>query len=280
MFKKFLLISIVFISSISAFSQNSVNDYKYVIVPNQFEFLDEEDEFQLNSISHFLFNKYGFIAIKEDDQFPEDLVYNPCLALKSDVIKDSGIFKTSLKIELKDCKNRVVFISEAGESYDKAYAVAYNKALRNAFIYIEALNYNYIPNEEILALGKSNSKETKEEIEQLKEEIAILKQEKEVQVVAETAVVAKIDSEVKEESKNSETKVETKETILSAQKTDNGYQLVDPSTKVVMVLLKTKNPEVFMVQGKNAMVIKEEGNWYLSENDGTQVKDTKLNIKF
>ncbi|GGG41986.1 hypothetical protein [Bizionia arctica] len=280
MFKKFLLIAIVFISSISGFSQNSVNDYKYVIVPNEYNFLDEEDEFQLNSISHFLFNKYGFIALKEFELFPNDLINNPCLALKADVISDSGTFKTKLKIKLINCKNETIFLSETGESYDKEYSVAYNKALREAFIYVNALNYNYSPNQEILALGNSSDKESSKEIKQLKEEIATLKQKKVVQTPIEVVAVAPVSTKEIVTSTKEEDTVEKKETILYANKTDNGYQLVNSATKVVMILLNTKNPEVFMVQGKNAMVFKEGGSWFLSENDGTQVKDTLLNIKF
>jgi hypothetical protein len=279
MFKKLLLIIIVFISSISMFSQNSVNDYKYVIVPNRFDFLDEDDQYQLNSISHFLFNKYGFIAIKEDDIFPEDLMFNPCLALKNELIDDSGAFKTKLKIELKNCNGEVIFTSEYGESFDKKYAVAYNKALREAFIYVNALNYNYKPNEQILALGKPSNKNTEQEIEQLKEEIATLKQEKEVQVAVKEATAVNADKVVEK----TEEKVEISlngTTTLYAQKTDYGFQVVDSTPKVVMVLLNTKNPEVFMVKGKNAMVIKEDGFWYLSENDGEQVKNTLIEIKF
>jgi hypothetical protein len=279
MFKKFLLIAIVSILSISAFSQNSVNDYKYVIVPNQFDFLDEEDQFQLNSISHFLFNKYGFTAIKESDIFPEDLMFNPCLALKTEVVDDSGAFKTKLQIELRNCKDEVIFLSEQGESFDKVYAVAYNKALREAFIYVKALNYSYVPNEEILALGKPTKKESDQEIEQLKEEIATLKQEKEVQVAVETATAVNADEVVEKTDEKVEISLNGT-TTLYAQKTDYGFQVVDSTPKVVMVLLNTKNPEVFMVKGKNAMVIKEDGFWYLSENDGEQVKNTLIEIKF
>ncbi|TYA53267.1 hypothetical protein [Formosa maritima] len=285
MFNKFLIITILLVSSFTMFSQNSVNNYKYVIVPDKYDFLDEEDQFRLNSLSQFLFNKHGFNAFMEDETFPEDLLYNPCLALKADVIDDSGSFKTKLKIELKNCKDELVFVSEMGESFEKIYEVAYNKALRDAFTYVAAIKYQYEPSEEILAESRDTRDEANQEIEQLKEEIAALKQEKETTKVVETpvaettiaatieSVATKIDNELIES-------IENEETVLYAQKTDNGYQLVDSSPKVVMVLLKTKNPEVYMVQGKNAMVIKEDGFWYLSENDGSQVIDTRLNIKF
>ncbi|HET8754196.1 MAG TPA: hypothetical protein VFM59_07520, partial [Salinimicrobium sp.] len=40
-----------------------VNNYKYVIVPETFEFQDEPNEHQLNALTEFLFEKYGFEAL-------------------------------------------------------------------------------------------------------------------------------------------------------------------------------------------------------------------------
>jgi hypothetical protein len=199
-------------------------------------------------------------------------MFNPCLALKSDVANESRTFKTRLRIELTNCKGELIYFSDFGESFDKKYAIAYNKALREAFLHVQALNYTYQPNETILAMGSSKNDASKQEIEQLKEELATLKEEKNSQTTTEVAVAT--TAEIVAESTT-----ETMETLLFAQKTDGGYQLVDKSSKVVMVLLNTRNPEVFMVQGKNAMVFKEDGEWVLSENDGNQVTNTILNIK-
>jgi hypothetical protein len=280
MFKKFLIVVILFVSSIAGFSQSSVNNYKYVIVPLEYKFLDSEDEYQLNSISQFLFNKYGFTALMEDETFPEDLIFNPCLALQADVISKSTSFKTKLQIELKNCKQELIYLSEMGENYEKKFQVAYNKALREAFTYVAALNYHYEPSEDPNSITRDTKADANQEIEQLKEEIAALKQEKDTQVVAETTVAATIEEVVNDADNEMLETVENNNSTLLAQKTDNGYQLVDNAKKVVMELLNTKNPEVFMVHGKNAMVIKEDGFWYLSENDGNQVIDTKLDIKF
>ena len=272
MFKKLVLLIFVFISTLSAYSQNSVNDYKYVIVPSKFDFLDEADEFRLNSISHFLFNKYGFIAIKEYEEFPEELINNPCLGLKSNLIHDSGTFKTKLKISLKNCKNKEVFVSQAGESFEKKYAAAYNNALRDAFLYVKALNYTYKPNENILAYGTLPNKAARQEIDLLKKELDKLKEDKES--LTTQSVVAPIES-VKGKADNVS---EIHESYLLAQKTSSGYQLIDTSSKVVMVLLNTRKSGVFMVQDKNAVVFKEDELWILSENNGNTVTNTKLNI--
>jgi hypothetical protein len=87
------------------FSQSNLNDYKYVIVPTKYDFLKGADQYQLNSLTKFLFNKYGFTAIMEDEPFPEDLANNRCLAMDAKVEKESGLLKTKLKVSLKDCNN-------------------------------------------------------------------------------------------------------------------------------------------------------------------------------
>ncbi len=125
--------------TISAFSQTNLNNYKYVIVPSKYDFLKDKDQYQLNSLTAFLFNKYGFQALMEGSVYPEDLLNNRCLALKSDLIKDSSMFKTKLAVELKNCNDQVVFTSQFGESREKEYDKAYTEALRNAFESIEVV---------------------------------------------------------------------------------------------------------------------------------------------
>jgi hypothetical protein len=56
--------------------------------------------------------------------------------------------------------------------------------------------------------------------------------------------------------------------------------VVDTTPKIVMILLETGKSNVYIVKGKNAMVYKEDGFWYLSENEGDKVSVKPLNIKF
>ena len=99
-----ILMSLAFISS--AFSQTNLNNYKYIIVPKKYDFLKEADQYRLNGLTQFLFEKYGFSTLMEGDNYPDDLLKNKCLALNSNVINDSGIFKTKLKIE-RPCSRRM-----------------------------------------------------------------------------------------------------------------------------------------------------------------------------
>ena len=80
-----------FFTSVMMFSQESINDYKYIIVPSQFEFQKSEDSYQLNSLTKFLFNKAGYIAVLSTDNFPDDLAMNRCMALTSKLKKSSSM---------------------------------------------------------------------------------------------------------------------------------------------------------------------------------------------
>lgn len=280
--KKLLVICLVLGSITSTIAQKTLNDYKYVIVPYKYDFVNEKDMYQLNSLSQFLFNKYGFKAIMEDADFPMDLIRNRCLGLRSDVIKESGMFVTKLKVQLKDCNGDIIYTTRLGTSREKQYKVAYNIAIREAFKDFETVNYKYQPNEAILAKAIVDSGEdSNEEIQKLKEEINALK-EKQIQV-KEAPIKEIVEAKESEDAIIVEEDIKQEETtinVLYAQKTDNGYQLVDKTPKVVMQLLETSKANVFLVKNKNAIVYKEDGFWYLSKNDGKSVTIETLNIKF
>ena len=55
-FKLILITWIVFGTSL-LFGQQSINAYKYIIVPKNYDFLRLEDQYQLNSLTKFLFTK-------------------------------------------------------------------------------------------------------------------------------------------------------------------------------------------------------------------------------
>ncbi|MDT0558399.1 hypothetical protein RM697_07065 [Ichthyenterobacterium sp. W332] len=268
-----------------------LNNYKYIIVPNQFEFTKGKDKYQLNSLTKFLFNKNGYTAFLEDEDLPKDLKDNRCLALRAEAKKVKGFLKNKIQIELIDCNRNLIIASKVGETREKEYKKGYNLALRDAFVTFSTLDYKYEP----LAITKSVSvtekeEENSEELEKLKAEVEALKKEKEeVKLIEklkkeeqelkkklEEAETAKVEAKTKE-AKTSETK--SKE-ILYAQPIDNGFQLVDTTPKKVMILLATPKADVFSVKDKNAIVYKEDGKWYYSEvtTNGNVTKE--LNIKF
>lgn len=284
--KLFLTIITCFVVT-SVFSQSNLNDYKYVIVPSQYSFLKSKDQYQLNSLTKFLFDKYGFKALMEGEDYPEDLAKNRCLALRSDVKKDNNLFKTKLTVMLKGCNDQILYTSKLGESREKDYKKAYNQALREAFSEFSAINYKYEPNENILAQANTTeaktNNEVSQEIQKLKDEIQSLKKEKEkvAEVKKETTEVSHVKQEPLDEVKSiKEDVVSVVSNVLYAQEIENGFQLVDSSPKVVYKIKNTGLSNVFLVENKEAIIYKKDNDWILEYYSDNALKQDVLNIKF
>ncbi|MBT8377004.1 MAG: hypothetical protein KJO22_09060, partial [Bacteroidia bacterium] len=247
-----LIIGILIIASCqNIFSQSALNQYKYIVIPNQFDFLKGRDQFQINSLTKFLFNKNGFKALLDDDKFPEDLFNDRCLAAYANVLKVKGGFlRTKLQIEIKDCYGEVLYVSEIGSTKEKLYEKAYNIAVRKAFESVNALGYNYKPKEskpEKQVVKKKNIVTNNEVISKPKN-TEIIKAEKPTGVTQKVELIK--NDEIKE--------------VLYAQEIEGGFQLVDSEPKVVMILLKTAAENVFTVKGKDAVVFKKGDQWIYS----------------
>ena len=135
-----LLCLLIFFAGLSStlFSQNTnLNDYSYIIVPAKFDFLLEEDQFQINSMTKFYLTKNGFNAFF-NTEVPDNV--RRCDGLWADVIKSSGLVYTKLEVVIKDCKGNELFRSQEGKSKFKYYQKAYQDALRKAFISFQTLN--------------------------------------------------------------------------------------------------------------------------------------------
>lgn len=131
-----LLLFFVFAFTANIQAQKVPSDFEYVVVPDQYSFLFEKDQFQLCSLTKFLFNKNGFNAY-----FATELPnVDRCAGLYADVIRDNGFVWTKLFVELRDCEGNLIFRSIEGRSKLKEYGKAYSEALRICFESIAALD--------------------------------------------------------------------------------------------------------------------------------------------
>lgn len=125
--------------SFSVFSQD-LGEYRYVRIPDKFEFQKSENQYELNALTAFLFEKYGFEPIYKTE-VPAGT--DPCSILTADVLNDSGLLTTKVYVTLTNCRREVVFTSQTGGSKEKNYQKGFHEALREAFESIEALNHSY-----------------------------------------------------------------------------------------------------------------------------------------
>lgn len=232
-------------------AQTSLNNYKYVIVPERYSFSKEDNQYYLNSTTKTLLDQKGFVAFVGAKELPPVVAGNRCNALMAEVVTNNSMFTTKLTLLLKDCQGNVIFKSKEGKSREKEYPIAYNQALADAFSSLNDLPYKY-----------DSTTATQPQ-----------------QVVATTTAPPPAPAPVP--APVSSAGVEITGTLY-AQATTNGYQLIDTSPKKVLLLLKTSIPDYFIAQagGANGIVFKKEGDWFFECYKDDKLVSQKLVIKF
>ena len=230
-----------------------LDNYKYIIVADKFHFVKEVDGYQTSSLTKFLLEKKGFQVFLSNENFPEAVLQDKCkIALFADVIDKSDFLTTKFIIVLNDCKGNTIYTSKVGKSKLKEYKKAYQESIRNAFNTMTDVSYSYKP---------SDKKES------TIDKISDLSNKK---MISNDSVIEK--------------KIETKDIsnvdILYTQPILNGFQLVNATPKVVMVIQKTTLKDLFLVKDSQGIVYKEGKNWFFEYYNENQIVKKQLQIKF
>jgi hypothetical protein len=246
---KFLLIAL-FISVIG-FSQ-SVNDYKAVIIPLKYDFMKSENQYRLATLTKSNLQKAGFQAFYANEELPAGLGER-CELLYIDAKKESGFLVTKLFLEFKDCYGRVVYTSEIGKSKEKDYDAAYKESLDLAFKSVNELHYKYS--------GKS--------VGNAKAATAVSAAPVAATIV-NTAVTPAPSVDISDPN------------LLYAQPTENGYQLIDKTPKVVMKLLKTSRPDSYIAikDGIQGSLNAKDNQWFFEYYQNDKLVSEKVSVKF
>ncbi|KAI9436387.1 hypothetical protein F5148DRAFT_1294623 [Russula earlei] len=239
-----LLLAVSF--ALTARSQNTINNYKYVLVPDRFDFLRTADQYGLNTLTKELLQGVGFTTFVANEALPAELAANKCNALKAELVEKKNFFTTALTLLLKDCQGNIIYKSQEGKSREKEWQPAYSEALRNAFTSLNAAQYKYDSTTAAQTIPIPVS-------------------------VAPVAVAAAIPATVTE-NRNA----------LYAQANANGYQLIDTTPKKVMVLLKTSQQDNFIADDgiSKGIVFRKNGEWFFEYYTNDKLVSQKLNIKF
>jgi hypothetical protein len=250
---KFLFL--LFLISSYGFSQ-SVNDYVAVMIPVKYDFVKNDNQYRLNTLTKFNLQKAGFQAFYTNEIVPSQF-NDRCSLLYADVSKENGFMITKLFVTFKDCNGKVVFKSEIGKSKEKDYEVAYTAALNQAFESVYALQYKFNGSGAV-----SSPKAT----------VALPA----TMPVATPAVVAAIAVNVP--SGNGE----LDGTVLFAQPIKNGFQLVDSTPKVVMKAYKTTNPSIYIASKENiqGVMVLKENQWFFEYYEKDTLMSEKITVKF
>lgn len=286
--KNKIIFSIIFLGLTSMFSgaQSDLNGYKYIIIPEKYSFQRFDDQYQLNSLTEFLFNKEGFTTLV-DGKRPNDLYDNPCLGVTVDLLNNSSMFNTKVVLKLVDCKDVVVYTSEEGGSKLKEYKRGYHEAIRKAFQSFKALDHNYDSSLAVSVKPIDEEKNTESIIESQPNAEKVAPVEKQMEnieaVVEEEAVDNSEMSNVNLSNNAQEIPAiieDNTKNVLYAQKISNGFQLVDGTPKVIYKLLKTSKDNVYLLEGKSGIMYKSEGKWFAEYYKSGVLTIEELTIKF
>jgi len=294
-------LSFIFIVLSSVNAQKTVNDFKYVIVPERYDFLKENDQYNLNTLTKFLLEKENLKVYMDNSALPKELAENRCLGLYTKVTDYSKLFKTKLKIELLDCYNNVILESELGETREKEYKAAYHEALRNAYQSIKGLNYSYtakqsenkpllVEDPEIVPGTPPKKIEAKTPKVEVKKPVAVEKP-KPVKTTTPSVMVEKAIEIEKPKTpvikkaplkKPKEEIMVVVESYLKAQPTAYGFSIINNvDGKSVFDIIKTGKKDVFFVKGENAIVYKlESGIWKKETFSDSKIVVETLDIRF
>jgi len=243
-----IICTIFLFSTISLFAQKDINSYKYIIIPEQFEFQKGVDQYQINSLTLFLFEKEGFNTISTGEVFPDELAKNSCSALKSVLRKNSNMFTTKITIELVDCFNNVVFTSVEGASKIKEYQKAYHEAIREAFESVKELDYKYDGSSQSMVKALEEQEPTNE-IKTVDE----ASEQKINEVVEETEVVVIVEEmPVKDE------------VITASSNVENEVKTIEKAPEVAVVTAAVVVPtEEIIVPNEVVIEYSIEGNYFI-----------------
>jgi len=142
---KQLLLFLFIITSFFANAQEALlNQYKYIVVNNQYEFQNDANEYSFNELIVFELKKHNFKAFRNSEVLPADMNRGECNALQLKIDK-SGTTRVYMVLQLEDCTGTVVFTSKKGVGTTKSYDKAYFEALRDAITSFDEVDYEYRP---------------------------------------------------------------------------------------------------------------------------------------
>ena len=264
--KNIILVLFLIMSNIFVFGQEKkVNNYKFIVVPDKFDFLNQRDKYKTSSLTKFLLKKNGFTVVLNSEQYPKDLINNPCSALNALVLDKSSMFKVKVIIELRDCSNRLLYTSEEGVSRLKEFKKGFQEAIRNAYASMGNIVYEPFLLETI--------RKDKKEIVTVNP--VIVEEVKEVKLEVELPVINNIEAAQISPINNI-----ALSTTLYAQPKENGFQLINLKPQVVFVILNTSVKGVFLIKDKNGLLYKKGENWIAEFYDNGKLIEKKYQVKF
>lgn len=277
--KKYSILLLLIVTATS-FAQEQLNNYKYIIVPKQFDTFKEENQYQTSTLVKYVLENQGFNVFYDDD-LPSELNANRCLGLLVVLVNNSNMFTTKTAIAFKDCHTKIVYTTAEGTSKIKEYKGSYNEAIKDALSSLNTMNYQYTEqaSKPVVVSFQNDVKNIAPKVQNAGSEAnsssgALKNQEAENSASIAEQIVKVVPLENEGIS----------EVDYYAQPIENGYQLVDSSPKIVMKMLATSKSNIFLAEEINGysgiIYAGEKGAWFFEYYEDTTLLVKPLRIKF
>lgn len=127
--KKILQISTILVATV--FYGQQVSDYQYIYVPETFSNV-KANKYGLNELLTLKLKQKKFTIIRTSfENWPAEMVNNPCQVLTAELSDTSSMFKNKVNIDFKDCENKSILVLE-GKSVIKEFEPGMRDALEDA----------------------------------------------------------------------------------------------------------------------------------------------------
>ncbi|KPE49664.1 hypothetical protein [Chryseobacterium indologenes] len=129
-----LLVSVFLVTAV--FGQK-VSDYKYISIPSKFKDFEKESYGLDAALINALKSKKYVIIQGDKEQWPSEIKGKSCNAVFANLINDSNFLRNRIKLEFKDCNDKIIFTSK-GSSNIKEFEEGFQDALKQALVNIPA----------------------------------------------------------------------------------------------------------------------------------------------
>lgn len=263
MIKKIFFTLLLGVTMCMQSQESKLEKYQYIIVPNQFDFVNTVDAYQTSSLTKFLLQKNGFPVYLSNESIANSLSENKCEALIVTIKDASSIIQTKSYFEAKDCFGKVIYTSGVGKSKFKDYKKAYHESIRKAHKSMTDFKYSYID----AGLIKSKNKDV----------VAANISDEVYKITMKNDKLAK---EMKKQKIYKKLKSGLPTDVLYAQPITNGFQLVNSKPEIVYTLLKTSKSNVYILNNEKGIVYEKGGKWIIEYYKSSNLIQEELQIKF
>jgi hypothetical protein len=272
--------------TITGYSQNTINSYKYVIVPERFSFSKENDQYGLNGTTKWMLMSKGFVVFMANEDLPQAVAANKCSVLRAEVVERKTFLSTNLTLFLKDCQGDTIFRSKEGKSREKEWQTAYNEALKDAFASLDAVPYKYDSTLSATPAATVTPTPTTTSSAPVLAPSPAPPTSPTPTTTSPTPTPASSPAPPAPPVGTPAPPASPVPPVITgtlyAQVIPNGYQLVDTTPKKVLTLLKTSVADYFIAETgySGGIVFKKDGAWFFEYYKDDKLVSQQLQIRF